>query len=223
MVCGRMALGVLLPVGRIAKLRTPRCQVPNSFYPIKIPTMGIDQDLNDVARNTNDTNKLRQLVAKGANLRSTNGAPWNHTPLHQACYHGRLEQARTLLELGAGMNIENMPSNDCGRGGNGKPIDLARGGGHQAIVALLEGAAPQATPNPNAPESFTFTGFVGYNARFNGLYMWNQGGEMQSEKPVYSHITQEGVGAGHDWCRLWFHSGFWRIGHFSVSLSVELS
>lgn len=216
-------MGVLLPVGRIAKLRTPRCQVPNSFYPIKIPTMGIDQDLNDVARNTNDTNKLRQLVAKGANLRSTNGAPWNHTPLHQACYHGRLEQARTLLELGAGMNIENMSSNDCGRGGNGKPIDLARGGGHQAIVALLEGAAPQATPNPNAPESFTFTGFVGYNARFNGLYMWNQGGEMQSEKPVYSHITQEGVGAGHDWCRLWFHSGFWRIGHFSVSLSVELS
>ena len=126
-------MGVLLPVGRIAKLRTPRCQVPNSFYPIKIPTMGIDQDLNDVARNTNDTNKLRQLVAKGANLRSTNGAPWNHTPLHQACYHGRLEQARTLLELGAGMNIENMPSNDCGRGGNGKPIDLARGGGTKLL------------------------------------------------------------------------------------------
>ena len=41
----------------------------------------LDADLNGTARNTNDTGKLRRLVAQGANLSSTNGEPWRHTPL----------------------------------------------------------------------------------------------------------------------------------------------
>ena len=43
----------------------------------------------------------RALVAAGADLSSTNGEPWRHTPLHQAAYHGRYEMAKTLVELGA--------------------------------------------------------------------------------------------------------------------------
>ena len=41
-----------------------------------------DEDLNNTARNTNDVAKIRELVNKGADLLSTNGEPWNHTPLH---------------------------------------------------------------------------------------------------------------------------------------------
>ena len=98
----------------------------------------LDADLNSTARNTNDTAKLRRLVQQGARLDSTNGAPWHHTALHQACYHNRPEIVRTLLELGAYELCAHLPSNPCGRGGSGFPIDLARGGGHHGIVAQLE-------------------------------------------------------------------------------------
>merc|ERR1711998_295214 len=60
------------------------------------------------------------------------------TALHQACYHNRPEIVRTLLELGAYELCAHLPSNPCGRGGSGFPIDLARGGGHHGIVAQLE-------------------------------------------------------------------------------------
>ena len=90
----------------------------------------LDADLNSTARNTNDTAKIRRLVQQGARLDSTNGAPWHHTALHQACYHNRPEIVRTLLELGAYELCAHLPSNPCGRGGSGFPIDLARGGGH---------------------------------------------------------------------------------------------
>ena len=76
-------------------------------------------------------------MSKGADLNSTNGAPWHHTPLHQACYHGRYEIAKVLVELGGTAQFQ-MESNPCGRGAKGWPIDLARGGGHQRIVELLE-------------------------------------------------------------------------------------
>ena len=59
----------------------------------------LNAELNSTARNTNDTAKLRELVAKGAELTGTNGQPWNHTPLHQAAYHNRPEMVRTLIEL----------------------------------------------------------------------------------------------------------------------------
>jgi len=85
--------------------------------------------LNDACRNTNDTNRIRQLVREGADLTSTNGAPWNHTGLHQASYHNRPEVVRVVVELareqGLLTQMLNMGSNPCGRGGNGRPIDLA--------------------------------------------------------------------------------------------------
>ena len=46
------------------------------------PNGNYDEDLNNTARNTNDVAKIRELVNKGADLLSTNGEPWNHTPLH---------------------------------------------------------------------------------------------------------------------------------------------
>merc|ERR1719181_2163717 len=87
-------------------------------------TNALNTELDNVARNTNDTEKARQLVTMGADLSSTNGPHWRHTPLHQACYHGRYEMAATLVELGAKLDLH---SNPCGRGCSGTPYELAQG------------------------------------------------------------------------------------------------
>lgn len=97
----------------------------------------LNTELNNVARNTDDTNKARSLVASGADLSSTNGPSWRHTPLHQAAYHGRYEMAKTLIELGAPLNLH---SNPCGRGSTGIPLELARGGGHTRIADMIQQA-----------------------------------------------------------------------------------
>ena len=95
----------------------------------------LNNELNNVARNTDDTHRARDLVDQGADLSSTNGAPWHHTPLHQASYHGRYAMAETLVGLGAPLHLH---SNPCGRGTHGTPLELARGGGHHAIAKMLE-------------------------------------------------------------------------------------
>ena len=85
--------------------------------------------LNDACRNTNDTARIRQLVRDGADLTSTNGQPWDHTGLHQASYHNRPEVVRVVIELARGQGLLKqllaMGSNPCGRGGSGRPIELA--------------------------------------------------------------------------------------------------
>merc|ERR1712136_206425 len=98
----------------------------------------LNTELNNVARNTDDTARARKLVAAGADLSSTNGPAWRHTPLHQAAFHGRYEMARTLVELGAPLELH---SNPCGRGASGTPLELARGGGHHRIAEMLEAAS----------------------------------------------------------------------------------
>ena len=104
----------------------------------------LNGELNDCARNTNDTGRLRDLVARGADLTSTNGAPWHHTPMHQSAYHNRPDMVETLVELCAERGVLErvlaMGSNPCGRGGSGTPVDLARGGGHRRCVEILVGA-----------------------------------------------------------------------------------
>ena len=85
-------------------------------------TNDLNSELNNVARNTDDTARARALVKAGADLRSTNGPTWRHTPLHQAAYHGRYEMAKTLVELGAPLDLH---SNPCGRGATGTPLELA--------------------------------------------------------------------------------------------------
>ena len=101
-------------------------------------TNDLNSELNNVARNTDDTAKARALVKAGADLRSTNGPPWRHTPLHQAAFHGRYKMAKTLVELGAPLDLH---SNPVGRGATGTPLELARGGGHHKIADMLEKAA----------------------------------------------------------------------------------
>lgn len=101
----------------------------------------LNTELNNVARNTNDTAKARALVAQGADLSSTNGPAWRHTPLHQAAYHGRYDMAKTLVELGAPLDLH---SNPCGRGATGTPLELAQGGGHHNIARMLQEAAGSA-------------------------------------------------------------------------------
>merc|ERR550514_674514 len=100
-------------------------------------TNALNTELNNVARNTDDTNKARRLVAEGADLSSTNGPDWRHTPLHQAAFHGRYQMARVLIELGSNLHLH---SNPCGRGAHGTPLELARGGGHHRIAQMIEAA-----------------------------------------------------------------------------------
>jgi len=95
-----------------------------------------------LARNTNDTNQLESTVSQGADLISTNGDYWQHTPLHQACYHGRTNMVKTLMKLLKNKQLLkqnlDMKSNPCGKPGFGTPIELARHNGHNEIVKLLE-------------------------------------------------------------------------------------
>eukprot|EP00929_Paragymnodinium_shiwhaense_P112076 TRINITY_DN80338_c0_g1_i1.p1 TRINITY_DN80338_c0_g1~~TRINITY_DN80338_c0_g1_i1.p1 ORF type:complete len:423 (+),score=46.84 TRINITY_DN80338_c0_g1_i1:106-1374(+) len=127
----------------------------------------LNQQLNDTARNTNDVGKLRALVNQGADLLSTNGAPWHHTPLHQSSYHGRPDMVRELIQLcrekGLLANVLDLGSNPCGRGSKGTPLELARGGNHQACVRLLEEAAghtPSAGGQAPAASSGPFPGRI---------------------------------------------------------------
>ena len=111
----------------------------------------LNNELNNVARNTDDTHRARDLVDQGADLSSTNGEPWHHTPLHQASYHGRYAMAETLVGLGAPLHLH---SNPCGRGRHGTPLELARGGGHHAIAEMLKrngGEEPVAVGGGAAP------------------------------------------------------------------------
>ena len=109
-----------------------------------MPTLeqNLNDELSDVARNTNDIAKARRLIGEGAKLSSTNGPHWRHTPLHQAAYHGRYEMAKALIELKAPLH---QHPNPCGRGSTGTPLELARGGGHHAIAEMIE-AAMQSKP-----------------------------------------------------------------------------
>ena len=66
-------------------------------------------------------------------------------------------------------------------------------------------------PLANFPSSFSISGWSGYNARFNGMYKISD--ETKADRPIYTHVHKGGVGAGHDWCRMWYHEGMWRIGH----------
>ena len=59
--------------------------------------------------------------------------------------------------------------------------------------------------------SITISGWIGYNERFNGEYKVSD--QTKNGLPVYTHMPSVGVGAGHDWCRMWYHKGKWRIGH----------
>ena len=60
---------------------------------------------------------------------------------------------------------------------------------------------------------FEIAGWVGYNERFNGLYV--PSGETRDGRPVFKHMHTNGVGAGHDWCRMYWAHGYWKIGHVS--------
>lgn len=134
-------------------------------------TSALNSELNNVARNTNDTKRARSLVAAGADLSSTNGPSWRHTPLHQAAYHGRYEMAKVLVELGADTTLR---SNPCGRGKLGTPLELARGGGHGAIVALLEGAPGAGEQRKASPRSTAAAASV-QRVRVAGQGLWDRG------------------------------------------------
>merc|ERR1712070_683034 len=89
----------------------------------------LNAELHRVARETNDVARARELVASGASI-SCIETGWStnmRTPLHQAAFHGKYEMAQALIQMGAALDL---PSNPCGRGARGTPIELAQGGGH---------------------------------------------------------------------------------------------
>ena len=181
--------------------------------------MPLNQELNNCARNTNDASRLRQLVAQGADLASTNGGDWRHTPLHQACFHNRPLMVKALLELGAYEKCARSPrliahdsrvsltkrayvgqtdgraaqadsgrawrglmpwsgrcahlhSNPCGRGRTGTPVELARGGGHNEVVKILEGYVQR--PHAVGSVSVKAVALVVHGARYGWAGdIWN--------------------------------------------------
>lgn len=54
-------------------------------------------------------------------------------------------------------------------------------------------------------------GWSGYNTRLNGIYSPIEG-KMANGRPVFKHMHEDGVGAGKDWCRMYWANGFWMIG-----------
>ena len=113
-------------------------------------TSALNTELNNVARNTDDTAKARALVAAGAQLDSTNGPYWNHTPLHQAAIHGRYRMAACLVKLGAPLQLPANPSAQPGT-----PLELALLGGHTWIAEMIEQAIQEGSPDPGSPSTPT--------------------------------------------------------------------
>jgi len=76
---------------------------------------------------------------------------------------------------------------------------------------------PQAKVQQPSPIAFgtvggvCISGWTGYNERLNGDYTAD--GSSLNNRPVFKHVTTIGVGAGFDWCRLYWAHGAWRIGH----------
>ena len=58
--------------------------------------------------------KARALVAEGADLSSTDGGSWRHTPLHQAAFHGRYEMAKTYVAMNFVHHLTNFRRLVCG-------------------------------------------------------------------------------------------------------------
>lgn len=104
------------------------------------PAEVLNSKLNDIARNTDDLQRIRQLVSARADLCSHNGDPWLHTPLHQAAWHGRNSVAELLVGLGAPLWM---------KGHGGRPVDVARLNQHCVVANMLDRAMRDAN-NANA-------------------------------------------------------------------------
>ena len=73
-------------------------------------TNELNTELYNLARDTDDTAKAAALVAAGADLSYVNSVKWGRTALHQAVFHGRFEMVKTLMELGAPLELHSNPS-----------------------------------------------------------------------------------------------------------------
>ena len=82
------------------------------------------------------TVSLALLLSAGADVGAAD--PYGNTPLHAAARSGGVEAAELLLSSGADWRVANV----AGR----RAVDVARAGGHEGVVALLEreAAAPAA-------------------------------------------------------------------------------
>merc|ERR1719197_2399230 len=116
-------------------------------------TNALNTELNNVARNTDDTNKARRLVAEGADLSSTNGPDWRHTPLHQPAFHGRYRIAQ-MIEAAIKNNgqIDHMIEEAVSENKSTLATELAIAawdGDEGRVRALLDRGAPADTESYN--------------------------------------------------------------------------
>ena len=59
--------------------------------------MGLNEELNYTAAYSDDVDKIRELVGKGADLASADGSlDGRRTPFHQACFHGKIAPLHPL-------------------------------------------------------------------------------------------------------------------------------
>ena len=58
-----------------------------------------------MAASLGDLKIAKILVENGALINSRNGTKINQTPLHIACYHGKVEMVRFLIEQGCDLDI----------------------------------------------------------------------------------------------------------------------
>ena len=89
-----------------------------------------------LAAYTDNVECVEGLAEAGANLEALDKAGFR--PLHSAASAGHPNSVAALLRAGA------KPENPARRAGGGTALELAKRGGHEEVVALLEGTAARA-------------------------------------------------------------------------------
>ncbi|RZZ89220.1 ankyrin repeat domain-containing protein [Pseudoxanthomonas winnipegensis] len=88
----------------------------------------MDDDLVD-AFYQRDINRMKELIAAGADVNALDGDEMQSALLHSAAYFGFTDRARLLIEAGADLNIENI--------GKYTPLHIAVQNGSIEIAAML--------------------------------------------------------------------------------------
>ncbi len=115
------------------------------------------------------------------------------TPLHQAAEEGDIEQAKTLISRGVGVNVKNFVGNT--------PLHMAARNGHKDIVELLvrRGADVNAK-NISGRTPLHYTAMRGH-IELSKLLISKGPLSMRGIKPAVHHCTMQLIQAMERWLR----------------------